>query len=170
MAFACRKIACPGQARADSPTDRCRRRQNADAWPGRSRARPDSDSRSGANARCTRRSACRLAVSGEPGELARRGPIRGSNGGFAKRTCAEHGAVGASLLPPGTGARRLGRGRAGGREYYRKALYLEPDHCETLRQMALLLEKNGTARSPRAALRAARRPKESGLNPELWTR
>jgi chemotaxis protein methyltransferase WspC len=28
-------------------------------------------------------------------------------------------------------------------EYYRKALYLEPDHYETLLQMALLSQKNG---------------------------
>ena len=28
-------------------------------------------------------------------------------------------------------------------DYYRKALYLEPDHYESLVQMALLLQKNG---------------------------
>ena len=45
-------------------------------------------------------------------------------------------------------------------DYYRKALYLEPDHYETLLQMALLLEKNGDSASARQFKRRARRVEE----------
>lgn len=40
-------------------------------------------------------------------------------------------------------------------EFYRKALYLEPNHYETLLQMSLLLEKNGDATGARAFRRRA---------------
>ena len=36
-------------------------------------------------------------------------------------------------------------GDASAIDCYRKALYLEPNHCESLLQMALLLQKNGDA-------------------------
>jgi chemotaxis protein methyltransferase WspC len=42
-------------------------------------------------------------------------------------------------------------------DYYRKALYLEPDHHESLLQMALLLEKNGNAHAARTYKRRAER-------------
>lgn len=45
-------------------------------------------------------------------------------------------------------------------DYYRKALYLEPDHYETLLQMALLLEKNGDTAKARTFRRRAQRAQE----------
>jgi len=42
-------------------------------------------------------------------------------------------------------------------EYYRKALYLEPNHYETLLQMSLLLEKSGDRAGARAFKRRAER-------------
>ncbi|MEK7707249.1 MAG: CheR family methyltransferase [Verrucomicrobiota bacterium] len=42
-------------------------------------------------------------------------------------------------------------------DYYRKALYLEPDHHETLLQMSLLLEKNGDSVGARTFKRRAER-------------
>ena len=42
-------------------------------------------------------------------------------------------------------------------DHYRKALYLEPNHYETLLQMALLLEKNGDTTGARAYKRRAER-------------
>lgn len=42
-------------------------------------------------------------------------------------------------------------------DFYRKALYLEPNHYETLLQMALLLEKNGDAHGARTFKRRAER-------------
>jgi chemotaxis protein methyltransferase WspC len=42
-------------------------------------------------------------------------------------------------------------------EYYRKALYLEPNHYEALLHLALLLEKNGDAASREAARQYKRR-------------
>ena len=42
-------------------------------------------------------------------------------------------------------------------EYYRKALYLEPNHYETLLQMSLLLEKTGDAAGARLFKRRATR-------------
>jgi chemotaxis protein methyltransferase WspC len=42
-------------------------------------------------------------------------------------------------------------------DYYRKALYLEPNHYETLLQMALLLERNGDRAAARAFKRRAER-------------
>ena len=45
-------------------------------------------------------------------------------------------------------------------DYYRKALYLEPNHYETLLQMALLLEKNGDTAKARSFKRRARRAQE----------
>jgi chemotaxis protein methyltransferase WspC len=42
-------------------------------------------------------------------------------------------------------------------EYYRKALYLEPNHYETLLQMSLLLEKTGDAAGARLFKRRAAR-------------
>lgn len=47
-------------------------------------------------------------------------------------------------------------------DYYRKALYLEPDHYESLWHMALLLEKNGDAAGARTFKRRAERsPKKA---------
>jgi chemotaxis protein methyltransferase WspC len=48
-------------------------------------------------------------------------------------------------------------GEPGAIECYRKALYLEPNHCETLLQMALLLQKNGDAARARAFKSRAQR-------------
>jgi chemotaxis protein methyltransferase WspC len=45
-------------------------------------------------------------------------------------------------------------------DYYRKALYLEPNHHETLLQMALLLQKNGDTAKARAFKRRAQRVQE----------
>lgn len=42
-------------------------------------------------------------------------------------------------------------------DYYRKALYLQPDHFETLMQMALLLERNGDAAGAKTFRRRAER-------------
>jgi chemotaxis protein methyltransferase WspC len=42
-------------------------------------------------------------------------------------------------------------------DYYRKALYLEPDHYETLLQMSLLLEKNGDRAGARTFKQRAER-------------
>jgi chemotaxis protein methyltransferase WspC len=42
-------------------------------------------------------------------------------------------------------------------DYYRKALYLEPDHYETLLQMALLLERNGDRAGAKTFKRRAQR-------------
>lgn len=46
-------------------------------------------------------------------------------------------------------------------DYYRKALYLEPDHYETLWHMALLMEKNGEDGEARAFKRRAERAQEN---------
>ena len=48
-------------------------------------------------------------------------------------------------------------GEPGAIECYRKALYLEPDHRETLLQLALLLQKNGDTARARAFKRRAQR-------------
>jgi chemotaxis protein methyltransferase WspC len=48
-------------------------------------------------------------------------------------------------------------GEPGAIECYRKALYLEPNHCESLLQMALLLQKNGDAARARAFKNRAQR-------------
>jgi len=47
-------------------------------------------------------------------------------------------------------------------EWYRKALYLQPDHYETLMQMALLLDKQGEAKNARLFRDRARRAKTNG--------
>jgi len=44
-------------------------------------------------------------------------------------------------------------------DYYRKALYLEPNHYETLLQMALLSQKNGDSARARAFKSRAQRLK-----------
>lgn len=49
------------------------------------------------------------------------------------------------------------RGNPKASEYYRKALYLEPNHYETLLQMSLLLEKSGDRVGARAFKRRAER-------------
>jgi chemotaxis protein methyltransferase WspC len=49
------------------------------------------------------------------------------------------------------------RGHAGAREYYRKALYLDPNHYESLLQMALLAEKEGDHDTARSCRRRAQR-------------
>lgn len=49
------------------------------------------------------------------------------------------------------------RGDAKASDYYRKALYLEPNHYETLLQMALLLEKSGDRAGARTFKRRAER-------------
>jgi chemotaxis protein methyltransferase WspC len=50
-------------------------------------------------------------------------------------------------------------GELGAVECYRKALYLEPNHCESLLQMALLLQKNGDAARAHAFKSRAQRIK-----------
>ncbi len=45
-------------------------------------------------------------------------------------------------------------------EFYRKALYLEPNHYETLLQLALLAQKNGETAKARAFKRRAQRAQE----------
>jgi len=45
-------------------------------------------------------------------------------------------------------------------DYYRKALYLQPDHYETLWQMALLSQKNGDLAQARAFKRRAQRAQQ----------
>jgi chemotaxis protein methyltransferase WspC len=50
-------------------------------------------------------------------------------------------------------------GVPGAIECYRKALYLEPNHCESLLQMALLLQKNGDAARARVFKSRAQRLK-----------
>jgi chemotaxis protein methyltransferase WspC len=44
-------------------------------------------------------------------------------------------------------------------EFYRKALYLDPNHYETLLQMALLAQKNGDSNQARAFKSRAQRAK-----------
>ena len=44
-------------------------------------------------------------------------------------------------------------------EFYRKALYLDPNHYETLLQMALLAQKNGDSNQARAFKTRAQRAK-----------
>ena len=48
-------------------------------------------------------------------------------------------------------------GDATAMDYYRKAIYLEPNHYESLLQMSLLLEKNGDASGARTLKRRAGR-------------
>jgi chemotaxis protein methyltransferase WspC len=50
-------------------------------------------------------------------------------------------------------------GDASAIDCYRKALYLEPDHYESLLQMALLLQKNGDSARARAFTNRAQRIK-----------
>lgn len=50
-------------------------------------------------------------------------------------------------------------------EFYRKALYLEPGHCDTLRQWASLSERNGRAEHARILRERAER-RSAGKNPE----
>ncbi|HXC99439.1 MAG TPA: protein-glutamate O-methyltransferase CheR [Verrucomicrobiae bacterium] len=50
-------------------------------------------------------------------------------------------------------------------EFYRKALYLEPGHCETLRQWASLSERNGRTEHARILRERAER-RSAGKNPE----
>ena len=50
-------------------------------------------------------------------------------------------------------------GEPGAIECYRKALYLEPNHYESLLQMALLLQKNGDAARARTFKSRAQRIK-----------
>ncbi len=52
------------------------------------------------------------------------------------------------------------RGNPKASEYYRKALYLEPNHLETLRQMSLLLEKSGDRAGAQAYKRRAERAQQ----------
>jgi chemotaxis protein methyltransferase WspC len=47
-------------------------------------------------------------------------------------------------------------------ECYRKALYLQPNHYESLLQLALLLEKNGEATEARTLKRRAQRLQQKG--------
>ena len=51
------------------------------------------------------------------------------------------------------------RGEAGALELYRKAIYLQPDHYESLLQLALLLEKNGDRAGAKSFRRRADRAK-----------
>jgi chemotaxis protein methyltransferase WspC len=53
-------------------------------------------------------------------------------------------------------------------ECYRKALYLEPDHLETLRQWALLSERNGRREHARRLRQRADR-RYPDQTPQLWT-
>ena len=58
----------------------------------------------------------------------------------------------------GTGSRlSIFTSRLSPMDYYRKAIYLEPNHYETLLQMSLLLEKNGDAAGARTLKRRAER-------------
>ena len=50
-------------------------------------------------------------------------------------------------------------------EFYRKALYLEPGHCDTLRQWASLSERNGRTEHARILRERAGR-RSAGKNPE----
>jgi chemotaxis protein methyltransferase WspC len=50
-------------------------------------------------------------------------------------------------------------------EFYRKALYLEPGHCDTLRQWASLSERNGRTEHARILRERAER-RSAGKNPE----
>jgi len=58
-------------------------------------------------------------------------------------------------------------------DYYRKALYLEPNHYETLLHMALLLEKSGDSAGARVFKRRAERAQQNcalaGLRPDRAT-
>jgi len=49
------------------------------------------------------------------------------------------------------------RGEAGALEFYRKAIYLQPDHYESLLQLALLLEKQGDHAAAKSYRRRAER-------------
>ena len=49
------------------------------------------------------------------------------------------------------------QGHPGAQDFYRKALYLDPNHHDTLLQMALLAEKNGDAGTARNLRRRAQR-------------
>jgi chemotaxis protein methyltransferase WspC len=49
------------------------------------------------------------------------------------------------------------QGNPSAREYYRKALYLDPDHYESLLQLALLAERDGDAHAARNLRRRAQR-------------
>jgi chemotaxis protein methyltransferase WspC len=51
-------------------------------------------------------------------------------------------------------------GHSQAEQYYRKALYLDPNHYETLLQMALLLQKNGDAEQARTFRRRAQRTQQ----------
>jgi chemotaxis protein methyltransferase WspC len=55
------------------------------------------------------------------------------------------------------GLMREASGEPGAMDCYRKALYLEPNHYESLLQMAVLLQKNGDAARARAFKRRAQR-------------
>jgi chemotaxis protein methyltransferase WspC len=56
-------------------------------------------------------------------------------------------------------------------EFYRKALYLEPGHSETLQQWALLSERNGNLEHARILReRAGRRSRQPDKSNDLWIR
>jgi chemotaxis protein methyltransferase WspC len=56
---------------------------------------------------------------------------------------------------------REARGEANAVDHYRKALYLDPNHYESLLQMALLAQKNGDLANARAFRRRAERARDS---------
>jgi chemotaxis protein methyltransferase WspC len=57
------------------------------------------------------------------------------------------------------------RGEAGALEFYRKAIYLEPDHYESLLQLALLLEKMGDRTGAKSYRRRAERARREPATP-----
>jgi chemotaxis protein methyltransferase WspC len=57
------------------------------------------------------------------------------------------------------GLLRDAAGEPGAMEFYRKALYLEPNHYETLLQMSLLAQKSGDTTQARAFKNRAQRAK-----------
>jgi len=61
---------------------------------------------------------------------------------------------------------RDARGDSGAVDCYRKALYLKPDHYETLLQMAMWLQKNGDPARARTFKARAERAKPGLANSE----
>ena len=79
----------------------------------------------------------------------------------AARVCEAHLRKNSASAPAYylLGLLRDADGDASAIECYRKALYLEPDHCETLLQMALLSQRSGNSERARAFKSRAQRVK-----------
>ena len=159
MAFACRKVAvtaAPAPARRDAPKKAPRPLPEVSPKPVTPKEKP-----------AAKPAATRLApqpVSNDlmtARELADAGKLD-----EAAALCEAHlksngpSAQGFYLL----GLVRDAAGDANAIHCYRKALYLEPDHYETLLQLALLLEKNGEAEEARTLKRRAQRVQQKGGN------